>query len=62
MDRGAWWAKVHVVTQSQTGLKQVISTHWPKPIISLNPVSEGKDTTIQSVRDMNTGRNKNEDC
>ena len=26
MDRGAWWATVHGVTKSQTGLKQ-LSTH-----------------------------------
>ena len=36
MDRGAWYAEVHGVTQSQTRLKQlrtdrqILTSHWPK--------------------------------
>ena len=28
MDGGAWWAAVHVVAKSQTGLSDFTFTHW----------------------------------
>ena len=36
MDRGAWWATVHRVTQSQTWLKQ-LSTFNEQPLVSNHP-------------------------
>ena len=36
MDRGAWWATVHRVTQSWTQLKQLISTYIPMMCLKEN--------------------------
>ena len=41
MDRGAWWATVHRVTKSWTGLKQ-LSTHAPTRLDYKLQKSRGK--------------------
>ena len=55
MDRGAWWATVHRVTKSWTGLKQ-LSTHMHKCIQALTPrickyvTSHGKRYCVDLVK------------
>ena len=52
MDRGAWWATVHGVAQSQTRLKQ-LNTHTctgGSVIKNLPPNSGDKDLILRSRR------------
>ena len=49
MDRGAWWAAVHGVTQSWTRLKRLSSSSSSIPLVEENAihiVSSEKEETI----------------
>ena len=41
MDRGAWWAAVHRVTQSQTGLKRLSPAKGIEPVEKTGKVAKG---------------------
>ena len=41
MDRGAWWATVHQVTESRTQLSDLACTHTKSFNVSLSEEEEG---------------------
>ena len=43
MDRGAWWATLHRVTESQTQLKQVSTHGWKGSLGSIFRTLENQD-------------------
>ena len=51
MDRGAWWATVHGVAQSQTRLKQLSTrTHTGCSVIKNLPPNSGDNDLIPRLR------------
>ena len=46
MDRGAWWATAHGVTESQTRLKQLSSTNSTETVMRQNTIKNPEPLTF----------------
>ena len=55
-DRGAWWATVHGVTQSQTQLKQ-LSTHITESLCYTAELTHCKSTTTKVFKNLYSSGN-----